>query len=94
MTKKDSKQLKSYLVCSCLAKEVFKSDLVNILSHHSCHRDRKMSKPMSTFKATPSLSSALAPTMPSDSECSSHNIGQLAILLFSVSNRNNTFLPH
>lgn len=75
MTKRDSKQLKSYLVCSCLAKGVFKSDLVNILSHHSCHRDRKMSNPMNTFRATPSLSSALAWTTTSDSECSSHNIG-------------------
>lgn len=55
MTKKESKQLKSYLFRSCLAKVVLKSDLVNILSHHSCHRDRETQKPMNTFKATPSL---------------------------------------
>lgn len=48
MAKKDSKDLKS----NCLAKEVFKAHLVNILSHHSCHRDRKMLNPMSTLKAT------------------------------------------
>lgn len=37
--KKESKQLKSYLFCSCLTKVALKSDLVNILSHHSCQSD-------------------------------------------------------
>lgn len=58
MAKKESKELKSYLFCSCLAKVALKSDLVNILSHHSCHRDRETQKPMNTFRATPSLQSA------------------------------------
>lgn len=72
--KKDSKQLKSSLFCSCLAKEVFKSDLVNIPSHHSCQRQKDVES-HERIQATPLLSSALARMMPSDTGCSSLNIG-------------------
>lgn len=75
MTKKKcSKQLKSYLVCSCLANEVFKSDLVNIPSHHSCQRQKDVES-HERIQATPLLSSALAQMMPSDAECSSPTVG-------------------